>query len=314
MNLDLIFHDCEVSNFGVSRIQHLIYKNLVNLYGYNFNIVNPNTLTIPMAENPANLKSMLMFTIVNNENKKAILVNLSDRLEPNLLPNHGFDGFDIVQIIGGMSINKHEYEKYKTILDSKRKPLMLSVDKVSEDDYLFSYKKPTQDKIKKALFIGNVYSGRKEIVETLQKHPLFDIRHHIREVGYPFQDYINEMQKYSICLSLNGFAEICYRDVEAMAIQVPILRSRFLNDYHNELIADHHYIAGSEPCVDGFLRYSKSAKEIADQFIDKIESVIDNEEYLNIIALNGRQYYENNCTISSIANNAVKLINLDLLK
>lgn len=46
----------------------------------------------------------------------------------------------------------------------------------------------------------------------------------------------------------------------------------------------------------------------------EIGSVIDNEEYLNIIALNGRQYYENNCTISSIANNAVKLINLDLLK
>jgi hypothetical protein len=314
MNLDLIFHNSDISDFGKTRVQHLIYKNLVNLYDYNFNVIHPYTLDIKMAENPANLKSMLMFTIANNENKKAILVNLADRLEPNLLPNHGFDSFDIAQIIGGMSIDKHEYQKYKEVLDNKRKPLMIPVDKVSEDDYLFNYKKPVQDKIKKALFIGNVYSGRTEIVDILKKHPLFDIRHYIREVGYPFSEYINEMQKYSMCLSLNGFAEICYRDIEAMAIQVPILRSRFLNDYHNELIADYHYIAGSEPCENGFLRYSKLAKEIADQFIDKIESVIDNEEYLNNIALNGRQYYENNCTIKSIADNATKLINLDLLK
>jgi hypothetical protein len=52
-----------------------------------------------MVGSSSNLKSMLMFTIVNNENKKAILINLSDRLEPNLLPNHGFDNFNIVQII-----------------------------------------------------------------------------------------------------------------------------------------------------------------------------------------------------------------------
>jgi hypothetical protein len=314
MNLDLIFHDSDISDFGKTRVQHLIYKNLMSLYPYKFNVTHPDTLDIEMVGSSSNLKSMLMFTIVNNENKKAILINLSDRLEPNLLPNHGFDNFNIVQIIGGMSIDKNEYQRHKELLNSKRKPLMIPVDKVSEDDFLFNYKKLDQNKIKKALFIGNVYGGRSEITDILQKHPLFDIRHHIREEGYPFPEYINEMQKYSMCLSLNGFAEICYRDIEAMATQVPILRSRFLNDYYNELIADYHYIVGSEPCENGFLYYSKSSKEIADQFIDKIENVIDNEEYLNNIALNGRQYYENSCTIKAITNNAIKLIDLNLLK
>jgi hypothetical protein len=65
MNLDLIFHHSDISDFGKTRVQHLIYKNLTTLYGYNFNIIHPYTLDTKMMENPANLKSMLMFIIKN---------------------------------------------------------------------------------------------------------------------------------------------------------------------------------------------------------------------------------------------------------
>jgi hypothetical protein len=314
MNISLIFNNLEHYNFSVSRIQHLIYKKLITLPDHEFEVVTPSTLNIAMAENPANLKSLLSFTIVNKANNKAIIINLSDRLEPSLMKNHGFDEFDIVQIIGGMSVDRSFYKEHKERIDSIRVPLILPVDKVSEDEYLVNCTKPVNEKIKKALFIGNVYSGRTEIVDILKKHPLFDIRHYVREVGYPFSEYITEMQKYSICLSLNGNAEICFRDLEAMGAQIPILRSKFSNTYYPELIPDYHYIAGSEPCSNGFLRYDIPSSKIADQFIAKIESVIDNEEYLNNIALNGRQYYEKNGNINSIADNAIKLINLDLLK
>lgn len=314
MKLDLIFHNLEFFDFSVSRIQHLIYKNLMRISEHEFEIIDPHTLDIGMLDNPANLKSMLSFTIVNKENNKAIVVNLSDRLEPSFLKYHGFDSFNIVQVIGGMSVDGDFYKEHKEKIDNIRLPLMLPVNKVSEDDYLFNYIKPVKEKIKKAIFIGNVYSGRKEIVDILKTHPLFDIKHAIREEGLKFSDYLDEMQKYSVCLSLNGNAEICFRDIEAMAIQVPILRSKFSNNYYPEIIPDYHYIVGSEPSCDGFLRYERPSSEIADQFIDKIENIINNEEYLNNISLNGRTYYENNCTVRAIADNATKLINIDLLK
>ena len=314
MKLSLIFHNSDITDFSKSRVQNLIYKKLLTFSGHEFEVINPLSLDIDMLGSPTNLKSMLMFTIVNSLNNKAIIINLSDRLEPTLVPDHGFDSFDVVQIIGGMSIERSFYEMYKERLDKIRKPLMIPVDKVSEDNYLFQYVKPHLNKIKKAIFIGNVYGGRSEIVDVLKKHPLFDIRHSIREEGYKFSDYLDEIQKHTICLSLNGYAEICYRDIESMAIQVPVLRSEFSNDYYEEIVADYHYIVGSEASNNGFLGYNKSPKEIADQFIARIEAVIDDEEYLNSIALNGRHYYEKNCTIQAIANNATKLIDFNLLK
>ena len=314
MELDLIFHNSDHSDFGKTRVQNLIYKSLLCLQDYEFKVVHPLTLDIEMSGSSGNLKSMLMFTILNKANNKAILINLSDRLEPNLMENHGFDSFDIVQIIGGMSIEKQHYENYKEKLDSVRKPLMIPVDRVYEDDYLLSYTKNPQKKIKKAVFIGNIYGGRSEIVDILKTHPLFDIKHMIREEGHPFKEYIEELQKYSVGLSLNGYAEICYRDIECMATYVPTIRSEYSNKYYNEIIPDYHYIVGSEASCNGFLAYNKPTKDIADQFIDRMEKIIDNEELLENISKNGRVYYENNCTLNKIAQNAMELINLNLLK
>lgn len=314
MNIDVVFHHNPSSDFGKFRVLHLIIEELKRTTDFTYRIVDPNTLSIPMSSNVANLKGLLMCTLINKSTNKAILINLADRLEPNILPNHGYDQFSIEQIIGGMSVSKFEYDKQRDFIKDKRLPLMIPVDKVSEDEYLLSYTKIQRPKIKKAFFLGNVYSGRSEIVDILKKHPLFEIQHSIREEGLPFKDYIEEMQKYSLCLSLNGFAEICYRDIEAMATYVPIIRSEFLNEYYGELIPNFHYIVGSEPCDDGFLRYEKPSKYIAEQFIEKVEEVIENEDYLNFIAENGRKYYEENCNIKAIVKNAIKLININLLK
>jgi hypothetical protein len=56
------------------------------------------------------------------------------------------------------------------------------------------------------------------------------------------------------------------------------------------------------------------SKEIADQFINKIEKIIDNQDYLNNISINARKYYEDNCTVDYIVNNFFKIVNLNLLK
>lgn len=314
MNIDIIFHYQPSSNFAKFRIFELIFKKLKTYSDYNFTVINPHSLDIPTMENVASIKGLLMCTLVNKENNKAILINLADRLEPNLLPNHGYDNFNIVQVIGGMSVSSYEYTKNKEFIDAKRLPLMIPVDKVEEDEYLVKCSRNTGKKIKKAFFIGNVYGGRSEIVEILNTHPLFEIKHSIREEGLPFKEYIKEMQKYSLCLSLNGFAEICYRDIEAMGAYVPVVRSEFFNQYFKEIIPNHHYIVGSEPSTNGFLGYSKSPKEIAMQFIDKVEKVINDELYLDTVAYNGRKYYEGNCTVESITENAISILNLNLLK
>ena len=314
MEINLIFHENPLSDFAISRIFFLVSEELKKAPSFKVNVIHSSTLKPPMLSNSASINGMLNLSIVNPENNKIILINLSDRLEPNVTPNHGFDDFNIVQIIGGMSISESTYLKNKDFLDRTRTPLMIPVDKVSEDEYLLKCTPNNAPKIKKALFIGNVYGGRSEIAEILNKHPLFEIRHSIREEGLHFKDYIEEMQKYSLCLSLNGYAEVCYRDLEAMGAYIPVIRSKFLNSYYNEIIPDYHYIVGSEPCVDGFLRYNKPPEHIASQFIERVEKVINDQDYLNSIAQNGRKYYESSCSINAIVKNTLKFLDLDLLK
>jgi len=114
-------------------------------------------------------------------------------------------------------------------------------------------------------------------------------------------------------LSLNGFAEACYRDWESMGVGVPIVRSEFYSQYDSPIIPNFHYIVGSDPTINGETVYKKSFQEIADQFVHAVESNIDNEDLLNEISKNGKEYFINNLTCDKIVDKFFKLVDLNLL-
>lgn len=266
--------------------------------------------------------SVQNMTILNPDNKRAIIFNVGPKLEPSFLPKHGFDDFDVVQVVGGSSISKNFYEnideKIRHKIDTIRKPLTFPLDKISQENIALDYKiDRTGSKIKKAIFIGNTLPSnlinRNKLMEILNKHPYFEVIQSIREGGIPFKEYLDKMNEYKLSLSLNGFAEACYRDWESMAISIPIVRSEFYSSYYNEMIPNYHYISATEKPIDGMISYKSSINDIAEQFINKVEEIIDNDELLNDVGMNGRKYFEENITSESIKNNFFKQVNLNML-
>lgn len=113
----------------------------------------------------------------------------------------------------------------------------------------------------------------------------------------PLQDYLHRSVTYKVGLSLAGVTEICHRDIEYMAIGLPILRLEFTQKYNPELVPNHHYIAvstdglGNDPNI-----HKIGGDEYIDRFRDRFNEVRNDQSTINNISMNARKYYEDNCS------------------
>lgn len=323
MNLDIIFHKTtEKDNYARSQVLLRVYNRLLTYSGISIKVVHPSSLDIGSFNGScASIDSLNNMTIVNPNNSKAVIFNISPRVYSSVLPNHGFDHLDVVQIIGGSSLSKVFYENapkdIRLKLDTIRHPLTFPLDKITDEQTVLNFNIDNRsNKIKQAIFIGDTetLSGRKILTDILNKHPYFKVIHKLRDKdGIPFPKYLEEINKYKLTLSLNGQAEVCYRDWESMGIGLPVIRSELYSKYDGELIPDFHYIKGSESANNGIIDYKSSYQNIAEQFIDKIESIINEDDKLTEIGLNSRKYFEENLTVDKIVSNFFKVLDLNLL-
>jgi len=113
------------------------------------------------------------------------------------------------------------------------------------------------------------------------------------------KNYFDYLSDHEICLSIGGVAngDLCYRDIECMAIGVPILRFDFVTTLNPALIPNYHYISipiqldlpKKRDVLKDRLGNETHAKLIENRF----NEVINNKNYLNFISTNAREYYEN---------------------
>jgi hypothetical protein len=114
----------------------------------------------------------------------------------------------------------------------------------------------------------------------------------------PPDKYFENISNHKVALSIGGTAngDLCYRDIECMAIGVPLLRFDFVTTLNPALIPNYHYISIPLPLdlpkhndvLKDRLGESKHAKLIENRF----NEVINNEHLLNFVSQNARNYYE----------------------
>jgi hypothetical protein len=121
--------------------------------------------------------------------------------------------------------------------------------------------------------------------------------------------YFNEMINHKVALSVDGRGEFCYRDIECLAIGIPMLRFEYASKFYNELVPNYHYISIPRPSDMGLYRLGneRHAKILENRYGE----VINDKEFLKFIAKNGRKYYEENCEMNQVIKNTFKLLNLD---
>jgi hypothetical protein len=109
-----------------------------------------------------------------------------------------------------------------------------------------------------------------------------------------FENYANEMLNFEIAFSVAGRGEICYRDIECMAMGIPFIRFEFTSEFHEPLIPNYHYISVERPddLKDWMNLDRNGLQHHADMITKRFLEVKDDKEFLNFISENARKYYE----------------------
>ena len=109
--------------------------------------------------------------------------------------------------------------------------------------------------------------------------------------------YFNEAIKYAVGLSVAGRGELCYRDIEYMAIGIPMLRFEYRSELYKKLLPDYHYISvpypNNMPLDNGLPTDRLGLQEHSEMLLDKYLEVCKNTEFLNFISKNAIEYYDN---------------------
>jgi hypothetical protein len=110
-------------------------------------------------------------------------------------------------------------------------------------------------------------------------------------------DYLKYAINFKVGLSLSSLAEVCYRDIEYMAIGLPMLRLEYMTPFDPPLIPNHHYISIPR---DGFEWSPIADRAGGDNYVEAYKNrfleVKDDKEFLEFITKNAREYYINYCS------------------
>ena len=166
--------------------------------------------------------------------------------------------------------------------------------------------------IDKFIFWGNYKHMNRKAIELLQNENLF------AGGGY-IDNYFDEVIKHKVGLSIPGMGELCYRDIEYMAIGIPLMKFEYLTQLNPPLIPDYHYI--NVPRIDtpedhntmgGILAREREAEQRhADAYLKRFKEVKDDTTFLNFISDNARKYYETYLHPDTRVKHVVSLLELN---
>jgi hypothetical protein len=147
-------------------------------------------------------------------------------------------------------------------------------------------------------FRGFLYGMRLSLAD-LNKFPI------TQEKLFPEERYFEELTENKICLSLNGAAEICNRDLEILSAGSVLFRPKLNQKFYNDLIPNFHYIP---------FDLSENPIEQMEIIERKYDEIKDNNQLLSEIAENGYKWYHENGTTNANVDILKQILNINLLK
>jgi hypothetical protein len=244
------------------------------------------------------------YVIENLESGEFYILSVSDDLSQPLLSeqhNPKLKKVLLSQFID-YKIKHHTGNNYE-----KFYPWIYFPSNLTDLEFYYQKRETKKNFIKKLYFRGDV--SNRPILEYFNKS-ILDGPNYIGDSKIYFDELIN----YEIGLSIAGVGELCYRDIEYMALGIPFIRFEYQTELNEKLIPNYHYI--SIPYDKTIPKHNDThtdrlgTKEHVQQIEEKFREVIRNEEFLRFISKNSRDYYVNNLSTLSRIDNTLKQLNL----
>ena len=130
-------------------------------------------------------------------------------------------------------------------------------------------------------------------------------------MGGGFETYASDIINYKIAYSTAGRGEFCYRDVENMAMGIPILRFEYSHELNPPLVPNFHYVSVPRPSIS-------TEHELTPQHAPLIENrfleVKDDKPFLEFISKNAREYYEKYIKLDNCIQHTYNLMEIEQWK
>lgn len=278
------------TEWNVSLIYDVVAKKLEAEYT-DIERINSSHLK---AGNPCDFYSPHMMTIKNSETGNYIVVSYWDRAFELFYEGCGWNSLKCKAIYTSSGVDEASIKLSKKF-NIPIVPISYPLYK-SSYDVLATTSIPVEDKPNcELLFRGYLYGDRKKLAGVLPKQ--------ITDIKLEYDDYFKELQLNKINLSLNGAAEICHRDIEALGARSVLIRPTLKQRFKNELINGVHYI--------GF-EYRFNPKEQAQVILKTFNQLKNNPAKMREISENGYKWFLKNGTAQK--NAEIIISQLDISK
>lgn len=232
--------------------------------------------------------------LIENEHNEFVLFTATDILHPSFLMEKYNPKLKKIFISQFYPHNIKTNVKDDAIYLEKYSPWIYFPSSTINLEQFYHKRKYTEDGelLDKMIFRGGV--DHRKIVTYISKDVLSDTNF----LKYEWQ-YYEDAIRYKIGLSVGGRGEICYRDIEYMAMGIPFLRFQYQSRLLPDLIPNFHYIAVDMPSDmpvdlhrDGMPDDTRGTEKHAELLVNKFFEVKDDKPFLEFIARNARIYYE----------------------
>jgi hypothetical protein len=180
--------------------------------------------------------------VVYNPNNEKMFIHSWYDYAPEMIEFSVNNNFNIVKFSCVSNLTDKIIDKYKYKDNFIVQPSVYCLENWSDIDMITSITKP-KVRQNKAYFNGLNHGYRENIMNCLSNNEFFNIRTKVNPKHFRQKnDYYSELSNYNYGVSLNGAANICYRDLELFGLGVLNLRQPLNSKTYVPLIKNIHYI------------------------------------------------------------------------
>lgn len=139
------------------------------------------------------------------------------------------------------------------------------------------------------------------------------------DLRFTAEQYLENAIKHKVGLAISSSAELCYREIDYMAVGLPTLRLEYMITTNPPLIANYHYISvdrekynlfGTKDNLNWGPHYDREGGEkYVKAYIERFLEVKDDYDFLSFISKNAYQYFKENSSPENKMNKIIKILN-----
>jgi len=309
--MDIVcYFDSPAGDWNTTHYFQGIYDTLRNHYtDYKFSFVDSMTLVKSRSE-PCMKYAHPHMIIENSNTKKYFVISYWDKMEC-IGEYSGWDMENMVELFTSSGVQKNDLN-YNS-LDLKYTPFSYLTPRIDIDIAISELKNTDNNNRtipEKPQFKGYLYSFR----EYLKNDERFFVRETSDGNYLQYTEYIRHLNKFAINMSLNGAGEICFRDMEILGLGTALFRPKLSVQFSDPLIPNYHYISVDYDAIKDETKPKIFFKKLSDLIVERWNEVVDDREYINFVAQNGRKWFENNVSKEKHGELAIKLLDFNKLK